>query len=157
MKAYEGKSLTNGLSLLRGLSVIKLNYYRNTAEYANTIMSTAQKLTDISPLVDDKSVSVIRLSGLPQEYNLTILESEQSGLNTTSDYIKSKLNQGDLQSESEISKISIETALLNNANVKKAEHFKKSFQCCNCNKPQRKISLRHLAGNNTIIPHTART
>lgn len=81
MKAYEDKSLTNGLSLLRGLSVI--NYYRNMAEYVTKIMSTAQKLTGISSLVDDKFVTVIMLRGLPQEYNLTILGPKKSGLNTS--------------------------------------------------------------------------
>jgi hypothetical protein len=123
MKACDDKNLTNELSLLRGLSVIKLNYYRNMAEYVTKIMSTAQKLTDISSLVDNKFVSVIRLSELPHEYNLTILEAEQSGLNTTSDYIKSKLNQEDLQSKSEARKIFIETALVHNENVKKEEYF----------------------------------
>jgi hypothetical protein len=75
MKDYEDMSLTNGLSLLRGLSVI--NYYRNMAEYVTKIMSTAHFSS--GSLVDDKFVCVIMLSGLPQEYNLTILETEKSG------------------------------------------------------------------------------
>jgi hypothetical protein len=62
MKAYENKSLTKGLSLLRSLFDVKLNSYRGMGEHVTKIMSIAQKLTDISSLVNDKFVSVIMLS-----------------------------------------------------------------------------------------------
>jgi hypothetical protein len=70
-------------------------------EYVTEVMSISQQLTDICAPVEDEFIGVMK-SGSSPEYNPMIMALENSGVKITSDLIKSKLVQEDLEQKTEL-------------------------------------------------------
>lgn len=92
-KAYEDKGLSRRLTLLRTLSGMKLQNFKNMELYVSEIMSISQKLADMDAALDDEFVAVIMLSGLTEDYNPMVMALESANIRLTSDFVKAKLLQ----------------------------------------------------------------
>lgn len=79
--------------LLQTLITTKVENYATVEEWINVIMSTANKLNGIGFVVNDEWIGTLLLAGLPDVYNLMIMEIESSGIKITGDAIKEKLLQ----------------------------------------------------------------
>lgn len=107
----------------------RLNECENVDNYVDTIVSTALKLRNVGMEVSAEWIGALLLAGLPEEYAPMIMGIESSGMNISSDAIKTKLLQ-DVKSESN------ESALLS-----KSRKFKNKIKCFKCDK------LGHIAKN----------
>lgn len=92
-KAFEDKGLHRRLRLLRSLCSVKLENFSNMEEYVNEIMALSQQLMSIGKPMDDEFLGVIMLQGLTDEYEPMVMALENSGVEITSDFVKTKLLQ----------------------------------------------------------------
>lgn len=65
----------------------------NIEEYVNKSVTTARKLRNIRFNVDDKWLVTLMLAGLPEQYKPMIMGLENSGVNISTDLIKTKVLQ----------------------------------------------------------------
>lgn len=91
--AYEDKGLGRRLKLLRNLCSIKLEDFPSMENYVNETMSLAQQLAAMNKPIDDEFLAAIMLQGLPSFYDPMIMAIEHSGIDITSDLVKTKLLQ----------------------------------------------------------------
>lgn len=90
---FADTGLMRRVSLIKTLITTRLENSNGIEEYVNTIITAADKLDGIGCKVDDVWIGSFLLAGLPDMYQPMIMAIESSGVNITSDFIKSKLLQ----------------------------------------------------------------
>lgn len=128
--AFEDTGLSRRVGLMRKMLLTKLEDCHSMEEYVTTILSTSQMLNDIKFEVSPEWIGTFLLAGLPEMYKPMIMAIENSGVDVTGDYVKSKLLQ-EVKCES---KSNGSMALYSATNKKKQKH-KHQLYCYNCNKP----------------------
>lgn len=123
-KAFEDKGLHRRLRLLRNLCSIKLESFSNMEDYVNQIMALSQQLMSIGKPLDDEFLGVIMLQGLTDDYEPMVMALENSGIDITSDFVKTKLLQDKKWQDG---KSGGDSALV-------ARKFSKAPWCWNCRK-----------------------
>jgi hypothetical protein len=91
--AFDDSGLCRRVSLLRSLITTKLDDCGSTAEFVNSIISTAQKLNGIGFTVADEWIGTLLLAGLPERFSPMIMGIESTAVKITGDFIKTKLLQ----------------------------------------------------------------
>lgn len=102
--AFTDKGLTRRVSLIRTLTSTRLIDCATVEEYVQIIMNAAHKLRGINCEVADEWLATFMLAGLPEKYQPMIMALENSGINITADFIKTKLLQDITSAEHESSK-----------------------------------------------------
>ena len=92
-KAFEDKGFHRRLGLLRSLCSIRLQNFSTMEDYVNKVMALSQKLSSIGKPIDDEFLGVILLQGLTADYDPMVMALENSGVDITSDFVKTKLLQ----------------------------------------------------------------
>lgn len=92
-KAFEDKGLHRRLTLLKSLCSIKLENFGTMEEYVNEVMAVSQQLISMGKPIDDEFLGVIMLQGLTADYEPMVMALENSGVEITSDFVKTKLLQ----------------------------------------------------------------
>lgn len=92
-KAFEDRGLSRQVGLLHKLIKSDLSSCGSMEDYVNQVMSTAHQLIGVGFKIPDLWIGMILLAGLPEEYRPMIMALENSGVNITGDYIKTKLLQ----------------------------------------------------------------
>ncbi|KAG5896184.1 hypothetical protein JTB14_016959 [Gonioctena quinquepunctata] len=88
---YENKGFTRKISLLRNLISLRLENCSSMAEYVNQVIETSQKLSRAGLKFDTSLVGSLLLAGLPDRFAPMVMTLEHSGIGITTDTIKSKL------------------------------------------------------------------
>ncbi|KAG5861345.1 hypothetical protein JTB14_016694 [Gonioctena quinquepunctata] len=88
---YENKGFTRKISLLRNLISLRLENCSSMAEYVNQVIETSQKLSRTGLKLDTSLVGSLLLAGLPDRFAPMVMALEHSGIGITTDTIKSKL------------------------------------------------------------------
>ncbi|KAG5885261.1 hypothetical protein JTB14_025958 [Gonioctena quinquepunctata] len=88
---YENKGFTRKISLLRNLISLRLENCSSMAEYVNQVIETSQKLSRTGLKLDTSLVGSLLLAGLPDRFAPMVIALEHSGIGITTDTIKSKL------------------------------------------------------------------
>lgn len=91
--AFEDKGLHRRLRLLRSLCSIKLQNFPDMEGYVNEVMTLSQQLLSIGKPLDDEFLGVIMLQGLTEDYEPMVMALENSGVEITADFVKTKLLQ----------------------------------------------------------------
>ncbi|KAJ8715602.1 hypothetical protein PYW07_010084 [Mythimna separata] len=93
VEVFDDSGLSRKVGLLKDLINTNLENCSSVEEYVNKVMSTAHKLRNINFVVGDEWLGTLLLAGLPDYYKPMIMALESSGVNITSDYVKTKLLQ----------------------------------------------------------------
>lgn len=107
--AFEDKGVNNRCKLLRKLVSTRLEPFNSIQAYVTEIMSISQKLRDIGKEVHDRMLTTLMLQGLTKQYAPVRIAIENSNINITTDYVKTKLLPLDVEIESSASKTAILT------------------------------------------------
>lgn len=138
-KLFEDNGVTRRVGLLRQLVLTRLDSCTSVEEYVTRIMSTAQRLRDISFDVTDEWIGTLLLAGLPEEYGPMIMGLEGSGIPITADAIKVKLLQDvkltNVHDSKADSVLFAKGQSTKNTGSKKTTTRKQTLRCYNCDKP----------------------
>ncbi|RVE49487.1 hypothetical protein evm_005828 [Chilo suppressalis] len=137
--AFEDKGLNNRCRLLTKLVSLKLEQFTSVRSYVTEIMLVAQQLRDIGKEVDDEMLAALMLQGLTETFQPMRLAIENSGVELTTDYIKTKLLQME-DSYNTSSSSSNDIALrVDTHNKTRRFPYKKSqkIKCFICNGPHK--------------------
>ncbi|KAK9745363.1 hypothetical protein QE152_g6946 [Popillia japonica] len=94
-KAFANTGLCRQLALLRKLLRSKYEDFRKMDEFISAVMSLVQQLADINHNVDDEEVAMIKLGGLPSEFDPLIMGIEATHTTISTEMVKSRLLQDD--------------------------------------------------------------
>lgn len=132
-KAYEDKGLNNRCRLLSKLVSLKLEQFTTIRDYISTLMTTAQKLCDLGKEIDDELLAALMLQGLTDNFQAMRLAIENSNIELTTDYVKTKLYQ---MEDTHTATTSTSNHALMSKNKQKQKKQKK-FKCFVCNGPHK--------------------
>nr|QHA33696.1 Gag-Pol polyprotein [Atrato Retro-like virus] len=90
---FEDSGLTRQWSLLHKLITTNLANCVSMEAYVTRMIETANQLIGIGFPLTDKWIGMLLLAGLPDEYRPMVMGLENSGLEITGDFIKTKLLQ----------------------------------------------------------------
>lgn len=90
-KLYDDSGFMRKIGLLRTLISARLENHDSMESYINQIVETSQKLRRTGFKIDEEWVGSLLLAGLPEKYAPMIMAVEHSGINITTDSIKTKL------------------------------------------------------------------
>ncbi|KAH9645213.1 hypothetical protein HF086_005758 [Spodoptera exigua] len=93
MTAFEDKGLNNRCRLLTKLVSLKLEQFSSIRDYITAIMTVAQQLRDLGKKVDDELLAALMLQGLTETFQPMRLAIENTNIELTTDYVKTKLLQ----------------------------------------------------------------
>lgn len=96
---YDDSGFTRRISLLRNLISIRLENCTSMDSYVTQLVETGQKLAGTGFNINDEWIGSLLLAGLTEKFSPMIMAIEHSGMNITTDAIKSKL----LDMETEVS------------------------------------------------------
>lgn len=88
---YDDSGFMRKIGLLRTLISARLENHDSMESYINQIVETSQKLRRTGFKIDEEWVGSLLLAGLPEKYAPMIMAVEHSGINITTDSIKTKL------------------------------------------------------------------
>lgn len=88
---YENKGVTRKIGLLRALISLRLENCSSMGDYVNQVIETSQKLYRTGVKLDTTLVGSLLLAGLPERFAPMVMALEHSGIEITTDAIKSKL------------------------------------------------------------------
>lgn len=88
---FDDNGFSRRINLLRNLISIRLENCRSMTSYVTQIIDTAQKLSGTGFEINDQWTGSLLLAGLPERFSPMIMAIEHSGINITTDSIKSKL------------------------------------------------------------------
>lgn len=83
--------------MLRILFNLKLREFKSVEAYVTRVMTVVQQIVDISITVEDEFLVVVMLNGLPSIFYPMLMALENSGVNTMSTLINSKLLQENIK------------------------------------------------------------
>lgn len=131
---YADTGVSRRITLLRRLISARLEDFNGMELYVNYIIDTAHKLNASGLKIGDDWVGSLLLAGLPTRFQPMIMGIEHSGIEITSDNIKTKL----LDDDSDMAENSGGNAFAVN---KKYKNFKKKeLKCFECLEPGHKRS-----------------
>ncbi|KAF2891902.1 hypothetical protein ILUMI_14271, partial [Ignelater luminosus] len=119
---FDDSGFARRISLLRNLISISLENCSCMTSYVTQIIETGQKLNGTGFAINDVWIGSLLLAGLPEKYAPMIMAIEHSGIQVTTDAIKSKFL--DMESTHKHSGSEVESAF---ATSKKWQHQKKSM------------------------------
>uniref|UniRef100_A0A1Y1N677 DUF4219 domain-containing protein n=1 Tax=Photinus pyralis TaxID=7054 RepID=A0A1Y1N677_PHOPY len=90
-KLYDDNGFMRKIGLLRTLISARLENHDSMESYINQIVETSQKLRRTGFSIDEEWVGSLLLAGLPEKYSPMIMAVEHSGISITTDSIKTKL------------------------------------------------------------------
>lgn len=90
-KLYDDSGFMRKIGLLRTLISARLDNHVNMESHINQIIETSQKLRRTGFAIDEIWVGSLLLAGLPEKFAPMIMAIENSGLEVTTDSIKTKL------------------------------------------------------------------
>ena len=134
---FQDSGLTRRVTLLRSLTTARLDNFDSMEEYVNFVISTSHKLNGIKFVVSDEWIGTLLLAGLPEHYRPMIMGVESSGVQISSDSIKTLLLQ-DVKTHSTVNSAffgasnSKPYSSSTNQRVSKKK-FKKGIRCYSCN------------------------
>lgn len=99
---FDDSGFSRRISLLRNLISIRLENCSSMLSYVTQIMETGQKLCGTGFQINDEWIGSLLLAGLPEKYAPMIMAIEHSGIQITTDAIKSKLLDMETGTESEM-------------------------------------------------------
>ena len=88
---YEDSGFMQKIGLLRTLISARLDNHESMESYINQIVETSQKLKRTGFKIDEEWIGSLLLAGLPEKFAPMIMAVEHSGINITTDSIKTKL------------------------------------------------------------------
>ncbi|CAH2099257.1 unnamed protein product [Euphydryas editha] len=88
---FDDSGFTRRISLLRNLISIRLDNCESMTAYVTQLIDTAQKLRGTGFDINEEWVGSLLLAGLPSKFSPMIMAIEHSGLEISTDVIKSKL------------------------------------------------------------------
>ncbi|CAH2109182.1 unnamed protein product [Euphydryas editha] len=88
---YDDSGFTRRIGLLRNLISIRLEDCDSMNSYVTQLVETGQKLAGTGFNISDEWIGSLLLAGLPDKFSPMIMAIEHSGINITTDSIKSKL------------------------------------------------------------------
>lgn len=88
---FDDNGFARKISLLRSLISCRLENCDSMASYVNHIVETSQKLRGTGFKIDEEWIGSLLLAGLPEKFSPMIMAIEHSGIAITSDGIKTKL------------------------------------------------------------------
>lgn len=88
---FDDSGFTRKISLLRNLISIRLENCSSMTSYVTQIIETGQKLCGTGFAINDEWIGSLLLAGLPEKFSPMIMAIEHSGIQVTTDAIKSKL------------------------------------------------------------------
>lgn len=88
---YDDAGFSRRISLLRSLISARLEHMDNMASYVNHVIETSQRLRGTGFKIDEEWVGSLLLAGLPEKFSPMIMAIEHSGIEITTDSIKTKL------------------------------------------------------------------
>jgi hypothetical protein len=91
--AYEDKGVNRLCILLGKVIDVKLKNFNNMENYVTRVLKTAQEIASTGKALDDYLIATLLLRGLTPEYKPMSLALEKSGVEFSTDYIKTKLLQ----------------------------------------------------------------
>lgn len=100
-KMFDDTGFTRRIGLLRNLISIRRENCESMAHYVTAIVETSQRLNNTGFKISEEWVGSLLLAGLPEKFSPMIMAIEHSGLEITTDAIKSKLI--DMEDSSEVS------------------------------------------------------
>jgi hypothetical protein len=109
--AFEDKGVNRRCILLGKLFSIKLKHYNSMDSYVIQVLSTAQEIAAIGKRLDDDVIAILLLQGLTSDYKPMRMEMENSGIELTTDYVKTKLLQEEYNPKNKDSESGSESAL----------------------------------------------
>jgi hypothetical protein len=108
--AFEDKGM-NRRCILLGKFSIKLKHYTSMDSYVTEVLSTAQETATIGKRLDDDLIAILLLQGLTSDYKPMRMVVENSGIELTTDYVKTKLLQEEYNPKNKESESGSESAL----------------------------------------------
>lgn len=88
---YENQGFTRKISLLRYLISLRLENCSSMADYVNQVIETSQKLGRTGLKLENSLVGSLLLAGLPTQFAPMVMALEHSGIDITTDSVKTKL------------------------------------------------------------------
>lgn len=88
---FDDSGFTRKINLLRALISTKLENCDSMGDYVNQIVETSQRLRGTGFKIDEEWVGSLLLAGLPEKFAPMIMAIEHSGILITTDSIKTKL------------------------------------------------------------------
>lgn len=88
---FDDSGFARKISLLRSLISVRLETSESMTVYITQVVDTAQKLRRTGFDISEELVGSLLLAGLPEKFAPMIMAVEHSGINISSDVIKSKL------------------------------------------------------------------
>lgn len=88
---YDDSGFMRKIGLLRTLISARLENHNSMESYINQIIETSQKLRRTGFKIDEEWIGSLLLAGLPEKYSPMIMAVEHSGLAITTDSIKTRL------------------------------------------------------------------
>lgn len=88
---YDDSGFTRKIGLLRNLISLRLECCESMESYVNQVVETSQKLRRTGFKIDEEWVGSLLLAGLPEKFAPMIMAVEHSGITITTDTIKTKL------------------------------------------------------------------
>jgi hypothetical protein len=108
--AFEDKGVNRRCTLLGKFS-IKLKHYTSMDSYVTQVLSTAQEIATIGKRLDDDLIAILLLQGLTSDYKPMRMAMENSGVELTTDYVKTKLLQEEYNPKNKDSESGSESSL----------------------------------------------
>jgi len=93
IEAFENKSVTRKVDLLRQLVQLRLTDCNSVEEYVNKMILTSLQVNTAGLTLDDEVIASLMLAGLPEEFLPMVLAVENSKEKLTVDAVKSILLQ----------------------------------------------------------------
>jgi hypothetical protein len=90
--AFEDKEVNRRCVLLGKLFGIKLKHH-TSMDSLTQVLSTTQEMASNGKALDDDIITALLLQGLPNDYKPMKMAMENSGIELTTDYVKTKLLQ----------------------------------------------------------------
>lgn len=88
---YDDSGFTRKIGLLRNLISLRLENCESMESYVNQLVETSQKLRRTGFNIDEEWIGSLLLAGLPERFAPMIMAVEHSGIAITTDAIKTKL------------------------------------------------------------------
>ena len=88
---YDDSGFTRKIGLLRNLISLRLENCDSMESYVNQVVDTSQKLRRTGFNIDENWIGSLLLAGLPEKFAPMIMAVEHSGIDITTDSIKTKL------------------------------------------------------------------
>lgn len=138
---FDDSGFSRRISLLRHLISIRLESCENMTNYVTQIVETSQRLKGTGFAISEEWVGSLLLAGLPERFMPMIMAIEHSGIQITTDAIKSKLLDMEVADTSESERNSaLASKCLHKKSTKGSTSKQHGGQTPNMSKPMKTIT-----------------